>query len=73
MEPLAKILLLTGAVLFMVGGLLFVLARLHFRGLPGDFVFHGRRTTVYLPLATCVIISILGTVLMWLWQWITRR
>ena len=73
MEPLAKALLLIGAVLFLAGGVLFVLAKLHFRGLPGDFVYRGEHTTIYLPLATCILISILGTLLLWLWQWFSRR
>jgi DUF2905 family protein len=73
MEPLAKILLLAGSVLFLAGGLLWVLAKLHFRGLPGDIVYHGDRTTFYFPLATCLFLSLLGTLALWLWQWISRR
>jgi hypothetical protein len=73
MEQLAKIFLIAGAILFSAGGVLFVLAKLRFRGLPGDVVYRGEHTTVYFPIVTCVVVSIVGTMLLWLWRWFSRR
>jgi hypothetical protein len=34
--------------------------------LPGDFVYRGKNTIVYFPLATSIIISVVLTLLFWL-------
>jgi len=34
--------------------------------LPGDLVFRGKNTVVYLPLGTCVVVSLVLTLLRWL-------
>lgn len=34
--------------------------------LPGDFVWRGKNTTVYFPLATSVLASLVLTLVMWL-------
>lgn len=61
MAPLGKTLIVLGGLLLLAGLLLTWGPRLPFRAgrLPGDFVWHGRSATVYFPLGTCLVLSIL--------------
>lgn len=34
--------------------------------LPGDLVWKGQNSTVYFPLMTCLLLSVIGSVVMWL-------
>lgn len=34
--------------------------------LPGDIVYRGKNTTVYLPVVTCIVLSALLTLALWL-------
>jgi len=34
--------------------------------LPGDIVYRGRNTTFYFPWVTCLLLSVLGTLVLWL-------
>jgi hypothetical protein len=34
--------------------------------LPGDIVWKGQNSTVYFPVMTCVLLSVIGSVVMWL-------
>ena len=63
--------LITAGVLLIVLGVLITLAgRLPFRigRLPGDIYFHGKSTTFYFPLMTCILLSILFSVLLWIFR-----
>ncbi len=64
--------LLIVAGLILVGfGLVFTFGeRLPFRlgRLPGDIVIHGKNTTFYFPLMTCLLLSLLGSLVLWLIQ-----
>lgn len=61
MAPLGKTLIVLGGLLLLAGLLLTWGPRLPFRAgrLPGDFVWHGRTATIYFPLGTCLVLSIL--------------
>ena len=50
-----------GLLLALVGGALMLFARFH---LPGDFVFRRAGVTVYIPIATSVILSVLLTLVL---------
>jgi hypothetical protein len=63
MDPLRELgraLLILGAVSAIVGGLLFFGARLPFRlgRLPGDIIYRGEHTRFYFPIVTCIIVSV---------------
>lgn len=63
-EYFGKILLITGLVLSLIGGLVLLTGRIPWLGrLPGDFIIQRRNFTVYLPLATSILVSILLTLL----------
>jgi hypothetical protein len=71
MEPLREIcrlLLVLGVVLVVVGGLLAIGGKLPFRlgRLPGNISWRGKHTTVYFPVVTCLVLSVLLSVIFWL-------
>jgi len=61
-EGLAKLLIIFGVVLALLGGLLLVVGKIPFIGrLPGDIYIQRENFTFYFPLATSLLISILLT------------
>jgi len=71
MEPvreLGKALLIFGLAIAVIGAILLAGPRLPFRigRLPGDIVYHGRHTTFYFPIVTCVVLSIVLTLIFWI-------
>jgi len=68
LREIGKVLLILGAFLVIVGMLLVVGARLPFRlgRLPGDIVHSGRHTTFYFPIVTCIVLSVVLSLLLWL-------
>lgn len=72
MTDLGKLLIMLGLVLVVTGALLTVLGRanLPLGRLPGDIVYRGKNTTLYFPLATSVVVSVvLSIVLYVLGRW----
>ena len=65
---LGKGLIVLGAILGVAGLVVVLLGRTHFPlgRLPGDFLYRGKNTTVYFPLATSVVVSVVLSILLWL-------
>ncbi|HEY7304098.1 MAG TPA: DUF2905 domain-containing protein [Bryobacteraceae bacterium] len=65
---LGRILILAGFALVGIGAVVLLLSRLNlpFGRMPGDLVWRGKNTTVYFPWVTCLLLSVLGTLLLWL-------
>ncbi len=65
---MGRLLITVGLVLVAAGLLVTFLGRLPFRlgRLPGDLYFHGKNSTFYFPLATCLLLSLLFSLIMWL-------
>lgn len=61
MADLGRVVLVFGVVLVIAGGALMLFGRIH---LPGDFTFRSGGVTVYVPLTTSIILSILATVVL---------
>ncbi len=61
MIDVGRLLVVFGVLLAIIGGALMLFGRFH---LPGDFTFRTGNVTVYIPLATGVIISIVGTIVL---------
>ena len=61
MADVGRLLLVLGVLLVVVGGALMLFGRFQ---LPGDLTFRSGNTTVYIPLATCVILSIVATIVL---------
>ena len=68
MTGLGRTLIAIGAILVVVGLLLTLGARLPFRigRLPGDIVIRGKNSVFYFPLMTCVLLSLILSLVMWL-------
>ena len=57
-----------GATLVVAGLVLVLLGRMHFPlgRLPGDFLYRGKHATVYFPLATSVLVSVVLSIVLYL-------
>ena len=65
-SDMAKMLILMGFVLVVLGLILLVLQKSPFLGkLPGDFLIKREHVTIYFPLATSVIISIIVSLILY--------
>ncbi|MEQ1947469.1 MAG: DUF2905 domain-containing protein [Bryobacteraceae bacterium] len=67
---MGRTLIFVGLGLVAVGALTLLGERLNIRlgQLPGDIVLRGKNSTFYFPLATSVLLSILLTIVMWLFH-----
>ncbi len=72
MEHTGKLILMLGLLLVVLGAGVWGLGKLGFRGLPGDIRYETEHLKVYIPLASCLVVSLLATLLLWLWQWLRK-
>jgi hypothetical protein len=64
MDSLGKMLIVFGVVLALLGGLLLFAGKLPFLGrLPGDIVIRRENWSVYFPITTSIVLSVLLTLL----------
>ena len=56
-----RLLLVAGVVLVVVGGALMLFGKFQ---LPGDFTFRSGNVTVYIPIATSIILSVVLTLVL---------
>jgi len=54
-------LLVFGVLLVIIGGGLMLFGRFH---LPGDFTFRSGNATVYIPVATSIVLSVVLTIVL---------
>ena len=71
MDPLRELgrtLFFVAGVLALVGAFFYFGGKLPFRlgRLPGDIIHEGKHSTFYFPLATCILISVGSSLLLWL-------
>ncbi|MGA7236303.1 MAG: DUF2905 domain-containing protein [Bryobacteraceae bacterium] len=64
---LGKLLIVAGLALVAVGAIVSLAGRLPFKlgRLPGDIYIHGRNSTFIFPLTTCILISLILSLVMW--------
>jgi hypothetical protein len=67
MSTLPKLLMMAGAALLLLGGLVWLGQRLGLGRLPGDFSWQGKNFSFHFPLATSLVLSLLLTLLVNLW------
>jgi hypothetical protein len=67
---LGKLLLMVGGIIIVVGLALLLAGRLHLPlgRLPGDFAYHGKHTSFYFPLGTSILLSIILSLIFWLFN-----
>ncbi len=64
-ENLAKMLIFMGFIIFLLGIFLLFGSKIPFLGkLPGDIVIKRGNFTFYFPLATCILLSIILTLIL---------
>ncbi|HEV2034041.1 MAG TPA: DUF2905 family protein [Candidatus Dormibacteraeota bacterium] len=61
MQDAGRLLLVFGVLLVLVGGALMLFGRFH---LPGDLVFRRGGMTVYVPIATSIVLSVVLTLVL---------
>jgi hypothetical protein len=62
------LLIFLGGLLVIAGVVVMLLGRMHWPlgRLPGDFLYRGKNTTVYFPLATSLLVSVVLSIVLWL-------
>jgi hypothetical protein len=64
LADIGRVLIGAGAVLAVLGAVLVLASRAGLGRLPGDFSFGGVGVRVYVPLATCLLLSFIATVVL---------
>jgi hypothetical protein len=67
MADLGKLLVGLGALIVVTGLALMLVGRtnLPLGRLPGDIIYRGKNTTLYFPLATCILLSVVLSVVLY--------
>ena len=68
MADLGKTLVVLGGIIILVGAALLLAGRfnLPLGRLPGDIVYRGKNTVFYFPIVTCIVISVVLSLIFWL-------
>ena len=68
MAEMGRILVILGIALVVIGGIAVLLGRtgLPLGRLPGDFLYRGKNTTFYFPLASSILISVVLSIVLFL-------
>jgi hypothetical protein len=66
METAGKILLLTAAALALLGAVLLIVGKLGLGRLPGDILIERDGLTIFIPLGSMLLLSIVGSLLLYL-------
>jgi len=71
-QQIGKWLIFTGIFIVALGALFILLGRVGFFKLPGDLEFGSKNWRIYIPIASCIIISIILTLILWLINYLRR-
>ncbi|MCU0640662.1 MAG: DUF2905 domain-containing protein [Candidatus Margulisbacteria bacterium] len=64
-EPLGRMLIYIGVVTVLIGGFFILVAKVPWFGkLPGDFVWRREGLTIYVPVVTMIVVSLVLTLLL---------
>jgi hypothetical protein len=68
MAEMGRILVALGVALVVIGGIVLLVGRtgVPLGRLPGDFLYRGKNTTFYFPLASSIVISIVLSIILFL-------
>jgi len=67
-----KLLILIGITIVLIGAVLILLGQLGLFKLPGDLQFGSKNWRLFLPITSCLIISLVLTLLLWLISYLRR-
>jgi hypothetical protein len=67
-NSLAKLLMAAGGLLILIGLVVLLAGRAHvpLGRLPGDISYRGKNTSVFFPITTCIVVSIVLSFVLWL-------
>jgi len=67
MTELGKLLIAAGLILLVTGATLLLLGRngVPLGRLPGDILYRGKSTTIYIPLATSLLLSVVLSIVLY--------
>jgi uncharacterized membrane protein YidH (DUF202 family) len=69
MSDLGRLLVIVGAVLLLLGLVLWLGPKIPWLGkLPGDITYKRDNFTVYLPLGTCILLSVILSLILYLFR-----
>ena len=69
MSDLGRVLIVIGVILVIVGAVFLLVPKLPWLGkLPGDISFKRGNFSFYFPLGTCILISVILTLIMYLFR-----
>jgi hypothetical protein len=71
-QQFGKWLIAAGIAIALLGVLVIVLGRVGLFRLPGDLEFGSKNWRIYFPIASCIIISIILTLILWLISYFRR-
>jgi hypothetical protein len=74
LREFGKTLIFLGLIVAGLGGVLFLGGRLPLRlgRLPGDIAVEGRRGSFYFPIVTCLLLSLVFALVMWIVGWLRK-
>jgi hypothetical protein len=63
------LLVLVGVVIAVLGLIWLTASQIPWFGrLPGDLIYEGKHTRIYAPMVTCLVLSVVLTLVMWIVQ-----
>lgn len=71
-QQIGKWLILAGILVAVMGALMVLLGRVGLFRLPGDLQFGQRNWRIFFPIASCIIISVILTLILWLINYFRR-
>jgi len=72
LQQLGKWLIAIGVFIIIAGGMLILLGKAGLFKLPGDLELGSKNWRIYMPLASCVILSVVLTIVFWLISYFRR-
>jgi hypothetical protein len=73
MTDIGKAMIFIGGAILVIGVVILVAARLGFKGLPGDMTYQGESFRFYFPAVSCIVLSMLLTLGVWIFRWLSGR
>ncbi len=71
-QQIGKLLITIGLLIALLGTVFLLLGQLGLFKMPGDLQFGSKNWRVFIPITSCIIISIVLTLLMWLINYLRR-
>ena len=74
LPSIGRMLVGLGALLLVAGGFVLLAGRigLPLGRLPGDLAIRGKNFSFYAPIATCLLLSVAVSLILWLVNWLRR-